>query len=107
MLHLLAQNFDIVTLLHSLLGYTKNYSETLGKWSQRFRDEPRDQKKKKKYYESFKFKTTTTGKTPNNVSNNIEITVSFKKLINFWRTLYLPQTDCEVNILLNLSQNYF
>ena len=88
MLHLLAQNFDIVTLMHSLLGYSKTYSETLGKWSQRFRDEPRDQKKKDS--ESFKLKITTTGKTPDNVSNNIEITVSSKKLITFWRTLYLP-----------------
>ena len=48
-----------------------------------------NQETKKKDSESFRLKTTTTGKTPDNVSNNIEITVSLKKLINFWRTLYL------------------
>ena len=55
--------------------------------------------------ESFKFKVKITGKTPNNNNNvkDVEIIVPLKYLSNFWRTLEMPLSNCEVNLILTWS----
>ena len=51
--------------------------------------------------ESFQSKIKVTGKTPA-ASNkkDVEIIVPLKYLSNFWRTLEIPLTNCEVNRIL-------
>ena len=62
--------------------------------------------------DSFNFKTKLTGQTAanNNDGNiagrvNVEIMVPLKYLSNFWRTLEMPLSNCEVEIILNWSAN--
>ena len=39
--------------------------------------------------------------------NNAEIMVPLKYLSNFWRTLEMPLNNCEVNLILSWSENFF
>ena len=62
---------------------------------------------------SFEYKTKIVGNTPERPGNegdanqppvptlNINVTIPFKYLSNFWRLLDMPLTDCEIE--LNLS----
>ena len=50
---------------------------------------------------SFKFKTKKTGQKNNDGEiNGVEIMVPLKYLSNFWRTLEMPLTNCEVELIL-------
>ena len=53
--------------------------------------------------DSFKFKAKITVKTRNKGTKNVEIMVPLKYLSNFWRTLEMPQINCEVNLILTWS----
>ena len=69
--------------------------------------------------ESFKYKSSITGKTSNtnqeNVENSVQgntktkknlgIVVPLKYLSNFWRTLDMPLINCEVSLTLTWSEN--
>ena len=58
--------------------------------------------------ESFKSKIKITGKTPaNGNTKDVEIIVPLKYLSNFWRTLEMPLINCEVNLLLTWSKDFF
>ena len=46
---------------------------------------------------SFKCEREITGKTGNGDTNDVEIIVSLKYLINFWRTLEMPLINCEIS----------
>ena len=56
--------------------------------------------------ESFKFKIKITGKTPAS-ANTIDVgkAVPLKYLSNFWRTLEMPLTNCEINLILSWSED--
>ena len=53
----------------------------------------------------FKFREKLTGKTRDDVAKDFEIMVPLKYLSNFWRTLDMLLTNCEVNIILTWSAN--
>ena len=54
--------------------------------------------------ESFKSKIKITGKTPAaGNTKDVEIMVPLKYLSSFWRTLEMPQINCEVNLILTWS----
>ena len=65
--------------------------------------------------ESFKYKSSITGKTSNGnngteqgntkTKKNLEIVVPWKYLSNFWRSLYMPLINCEVSLTLTWSEN--
>ena len=62
--------------------------------------------------DSFNFKAKITGHTAtdNNNSNiagkvNVEIMVPLKHFSNFWRTLETPLINCEVDLILDWSEN--
>ena len=58
-------------------------------------------------YESFKYKTSITGKRASNENTkDVEFYVPLKYLSNFWRTLDMPLINCEVNLILKWSKNY-
>ena len=49
--------------------------------------------------ESFKCKSSITGKTPANRDNKeVEFAVPLKHLSNFRKTLYMPLINCEVSL---------
>ena len=55
--------------------------------------------------DSFNFKLKITGQTGDDGTKNVEIMVLLKYLSNFWRTLEIPLTNCEINLILTWSAN--
>ena len=55
--------------------------------------------------ESFKYKTSITGKTANDGNaKEVEFSVSLNHLSNFWKTLDIPLINCEVSLSLTCSK---
>ena len=101
-----AENLDAVMSMYNLLEYSRNYKKTTGSLWNYYRDKPNDFPAKNcnanliTNSESFKYKTSVTGKTSKanqengenteqentKTKKNIEIVVSLKHLSNFWRT---------------------
>ena len=56
--------------------------------------------------DSFKFKAKITGQTNNDGEiNGVEIMIPSKHLNNFWRTLEMSLINCEVELILDWSEN--
>ena len=56
--------------------------------------------------DSFNFKVEITGQTGDDGRiNNLEMVVPSKYLSNFWRTLEMPLSNCEINLILTWSAN--
>ena len=80
-----------------------------------YRDEPSDPLSSNS--ESFKYKTSITGKTynigageegydANKVGKNeTEVVIPIKHLTNFWRSLNIPLINCEIELILTWSKN--
>ena len=70
---------------------------------QYYKDDPNDNLGN---FKSFKSKVKITGKTPNNGNTkDVEIIVPLKYLSNFWRTIEMPLTNCDVNLILTWSKD--
>ena len=114
-----AEDLDILMPMYNLLEYSKNYRKTTG------RDEPNNPPDDNynadpiTKSESFKYKSSITGKTSNanqengentkqgntKIKKNLEIVVPLKYLSNFWRTLDMPLINCEVSLTLTWPEN--
>ena len=57
--------------------------------------------------ESFKYKTNTVGKIPedNDSLKKPEVVIPLKRLSNFSRSLNIPLINCEVELVLTWSKN--
>ena len=55
--------------------------------------------------ESFNFEVKMSGQTGDDGTKNVEIMVPLKYLSNFWRTLEMPLTKWEINLILTWSTN--
>ena len=126
------EDLDVVIPMYSLLEYSKNYRKTTKSLWNYYRDEPNnsplndDDHPTVNYNadpitnsESFKQKSSVTGKTSNanqkNVKDteqentkterNLKIIVPLKYLSNFWRSLDMPLITCEVSLTLTWSEN--
>ena len=98
-----AQDIDIVMLLYNLIEYSDSYSKTPGSLYQCYKDEHNNNIADS---ESFKSKIKITGKTPDDGNTkDVEIIVPLKYLSNFWRTLEMPLSNCEVNLILRWSRD--
>ena len=111
--------------MYNLLEYSKNYRKTTGSLWNYYRDEPNDffannyNANPITNSESFKYKTSITGKTSNanqengenteqentKTKKNLETVVPLKHLSNFWRTLDMPLINCEINLIFTCSEN--
>ena len=121
--NVLADNTEDLDVV--MLEYSKNYRKIAGSLYNYYRDEPNDFPANNynpnpiTNSESFKHKTTITGKTSNEnqengvnteqantmTKKNLETIVSLKHLSNFWRTLDMPLINCE--IIVTLSQKMY
>ena len=100
-----AQDIDIVMPMYNLIEYSDNYLKTSGSLWQYYKDDPNDNIGD---FDSFKFKVKITGKTPNNRNTkDLEIILPLKYLSNFWRTLEMSLINCEVNLILAWSKDFF
>ena len=70
-----------------------------------YRDEPSNHLSSNS--ESFKYKTNIIGKTPENNDSltDVKVVILLKHLSNFWRALNIPLINCEVESILNWSNN--
>ena len=91
--------------MYNLLEYSKNYKKTTGSLWNYYRDQPSDPLSTNS--ESFKYKTSIVGKTPqdNDSLTNVEVVIPLKYLSNFWRNLDIPLINCEVELILTWSKN--
>ena len=107
------ENLDIVIPMYNLLDYGKNYKKTTGSFWNYYRDEPNsglggennNVNYSVKDSKSFDYKTSITGKIEgNSTEKKVEIVVTLKYLSHFWRTLNIPLTNCEINLILIWSE---
>ena len=98
-----AQDIDIVIAIYNFIEYSDNYwkiSSSLWQW---YKDQPNDNIVDSEW---FKSKIKRKGKTPADRNRkNAEITVPFKYLSNFWRTLEMPLINCEVSVIVTSSKD--
>ena len=102
-----AEDLDVVMPMYNLLEYSKNYKKTTGSLWNYYRDEPSNPLSTNS--ESFKYKTSIVGKTPqdNDSLTNAKVVIPLKHLSNFWRALNIPLINCEVELILNCFKNSF
>ena len=82
--------------LYNLIKYSDNYQKHLKVYDSTTKDEPNDNLGDS---ESFKYKVKITGSTPAGGSTkDTKIIVPLQYLSNFWRTLEMRLTNCEVSI---------
>ena len=124
-----AEDLDIVMPMYNFLEYSKNYRKTTGSFQNYYRDETNnpplndDDPPTINYNEdpvtnseSFKCKSSITGKTSNanngtqqgntKTKRNLEIVIPSKYLSNVWRTLDMPLINCEASLTLTWSENF-
>ena len=99
-----AEDLDVIMPMYNLIEYSKNYRKTTGSVWNYYRDEPSNPIPSNS--ESFKYKTSITGKTPRNHDSltNVKVAIPLKHLSNFWRSLDIPLINCEVEIILTWTK---
>ena len=91
----------ILVVIHTYLLKEDNYSKTSESLWQYYKDKGNDNLADS---ESFKSKVKITGNTPNNGNTKyVEMITPLKYLSNFWRTLEMPLSNFEVNLILTSS----
>ena len=91
------------------MEYQDNYSKTSGSLCQYCKEIPAVNNgdivdfNSANAIDSFNFKTKITGQINNYGIINVEIMVPLKYLINFWRTLEMALSNCEVELILTWS----
>ena len=104
---------DIVMPMYNLIEYSDNYPKTSGSLWQYCKDIPAVNNAGNIFdftdnitIESFKFKTKITSQTNNDGrGDDVQIMVPLKYFSNFWRTLETPLINCEVDLILDWSEN--
>ena len=58
--------------------------------------------------ESFKYKTNIIGKTPeeNDTLTVVKVVIPLKHLRNFFRALNIPLINCEIELILTMSNKF-
>ena len=71
-----------------------------------YRDEPSNPLSSNS--ESFKYKTNIIGKTPeeNDTLTVVKVVISLKHLSNFFRALNIPLINCEIELILTMSNKF-
>ena len=98
--------------MYNLIEYSDNYSKTSGSLWQYCKEIPAVNNHDNivnfdgtNATDSFNFKTKITGKTNDTGRINVEIMVPLKYLGNFRRTLEMPLISCEIQLILDWSEN--
>ena len=91
--------------MYNLLEYSRNYKKTTGALQNYYRNKPINPLSSDS--ESFKYKTSITGKTPENNDSllNAKLVILLKYLRYFWKSLNIPLINCEVELILTWSKN--
>ena len=107
-----AQYIDVVMHMYNLREYSDNHSKTSGTLFQYFKDVPAVDNNgavtdftEANVNDLFNLKVKLAGQAGNDGTKNVETMVLFKYLSNFWRTLEMPLTNCEIILDLSWSGN--
>ena len=118
-----AEDLDTAMPMYNLLEYNKNYLKTTGSLWNYYRDEltndtnDNNNFNKNVFNSKSSYKASIIGSTYNVDEKNdayvankagkkdVEIAVPSKHISNFWRTLDMSFTDCEVSLTLSGSEN--
>ena len=97
---------------YNLIEYNDKYSKTLGSLWQYYTDEPAlsDACSIDNFTGNsalFKSKQKITGQTGNDGTKDVGMMVPYNYVSNFWRTLEIPLINCEINLFLTWSVNYY
>ena len=99
-----AKDLDVVMPMYDLIEYSNNYSKASGSLWHYCKDDPNDNIINS---ESFEFKINITGKTPAaGNTKDAKIAVPLKYLSDSRKTLEMLLINCEINIILNWSENF-
>ena len=105
-----AKDIDIVMTMYNLIECSDNYAKTTGRLWQYCKDIPARNNNNEiteitggNTADSISFKAKIRGQTGDDRTKDVEIMVPLKDLSNFWRTLEMPLTNCEVNLILSWS----
>ena len=108
----IAKDIDIVMPMYNLIECSDNYLKASGSLWQYCKDIPAVNNggnivdfNGADATDSFNRKTKITSQTDNNGRIEVEIMVPLKYLSNFWRTLEMTLTNCEVNLIFTWSAN--
>ena len=108
----IAKDTDIVMPMYNLIECSDNYLKTSWSLWQYCKDIPAVNNggnivdfNGANATDSFNLKTKITSQTDNNGRIDVEIMVPLKYLSNFWRTLEMTLTNCEVNLIFTWSAN--
>ena len=93
-----AKVLDVVMPMYNLIEYHGNYSKASGSLWQYCRDELDDIDITES--KSVKFKPRFLNKTNNAGATNVKIAFPLKHLSNLWKTLEIPLSKCEINLIL-------
>ena len=114
-----AEYIDIIMQLYNLIEYSNNYSKTSGSLWQFCKDIPAVDDNDAivdfngaNCTDSFSFKTKKTGQTVADNKNgnvagriSVEIMIPLRYLSNFWKTLEMSLINCEIELILDWSEN--
>ena len=105
-------DIDAVVSMYNLIEYSDNYSKASGSWWQYYKNKPAVNNNGDivkfngaNATDSFSFKVKMTGQTGDDGAKEVEVMVSLNSLSNFWKTLKMSLINCEVNLVLTLSEN--
>ena len=100
--------------MYNLIEYSENSSKTSGSLWQYCKEIPAVNNHDNivnfdgtNATDSFNFKTKITGKTNDTSRINVEIMIPLKYLGNFTRTLEMPLINCEIQLILDWSENCY
>ena len=101
------EDLDVVMPMYNLLEHSKNYRKATGSLWIYYREEPSDSLSS--ISESFKYKTSIVGKTPQNNDSltSAKVVIPLKYLSNFWRALNIPLINREVELILTWYKIFF
>ena len=107
------EDLEVVMLMYNLLEYSKIYRKTTGSLWNYYRDEPNSDTddNELKYsiinWKSFDYKANFIGSVTHNyvTKNDVKIVVPLKCLSNFWKSLNMLLTNCEIELILTWSKS--
>ena len=102
--------------MYNLIEYSNNYSKTSGSLWQYCKDIPAVDNNnaivifaENNLTDSFNFKVKMAGQTGDDGTKNVDIIIPLKYFSKFWqcssKTLTMPLTNCEINLILTWSAN--
>ena len=103
-----AKDLNVVMPMYILIEYIDKYLKTSESLWWYYRDMPGEAKNAAiTDSESFKSKVKVTGITHADVNRkNVETAVPLKYFSNFWRTLEMPLTNCEIKLILTWPEDF-